>query len=136
MCGISGIVYKNGQSIQQTVIQKMNDRISHRGPDGAGFYFYENIAFGHRRLAIIDLSDEGKQPMAYDKENLIITFNGEIYNYKELKEELLQQGYVFNNQTDTEVILAAYQAWGEKCVERFNGMWSFAVLDKKNNTIF
>lgn len=113
----------------------MNDSIRHRGPDGEGFFFGENFAFGHRRLSILDLSTDGSQPMTYREKN-VITFNGEIYNYIELREELKNECYTFHTQTDTEVILAAYDYWGESCVERFNGMWSFVIYDKERNELF
>ncbi len=133
MCGISGIISKKAiESID--LIKAMNDLINHRGPDGEGFYYNENFNFGHRRLSIIDLSILGKQPMIY-REN-VITYNGEIYNYLELKEELLTLGYDFTSTTDTEVILAAYDFWGVECVHKFNGMWAFAIYDKKNDSIF
>lgn len=135
MCGISGIINRNNAPIDNRLIQNMNDCISHRGPDGEGFFIGENFAFGHRRLSILDLSKDGSQPMEYQSNN-IITFNGEIYNYIELREELKTLGYPFHTQTDTEVILAAYDHWGDKCVERFNGMWSFAIYNKNKNIIF
>lgn len=132
----------------------MNDATTHRGPDGEGFFFYGNfvediqlekmvsspsgdlnVAFGHRRLSIIDLSEQGHQPMHYQN-RYWITYNGEIFNYIELKEELGQLGYKFNGQTDTEVILAAYDAWGIDCQNRFNGMWAFAIFDLKKETCF
>lgn len=135
MCGISGIITKNNSSVNRVGIQKMNDCIAHRGPDAEGFYFDNNIGFGHRRLSILDLSELGSQPMKYG-EDLIITYNGEVYNYIELRTTLKGLGYTFRSETDTEVILASYQEWGEKCVERFNGMWAFAILDKKRNIVF
>jgi asparagine synthase (glutamine-hydrolysing) len=113
----------------------MNQLIFHRGPDGDGIYFGNNFAFGHRRLAIIDLSDDGHQPMAY-LDNYVIIYNGEIYNYIEIRETLIDKGYTFNSKSDTEVILAAYDYWGEQCVMHFNGMWSFALHDKKKNILF
>lgn len=113
----------------------MNDLIIHRGPDDEGFYFGENFAFGHRRLAILDLSSDGHQPMSY-LDKYIITYNGEIYNFIELREELQRYGYHFQSKTDTEVILASYHQWGNNCVEKFNGMWSFAIYDKDNKTLF
>jgi asparagine synthase (glutamine-hydrolysing) len=128
--------------------------ISHRGPDGEGFFFAGNfindfnlekitsvksqninVAFGHRRLSIIDLSIQGHQPMNY-MNRYWITYNGEIYNYIELKEELKELGYTFKSQTDTEVILAAYDAWGVDCQNKFNGMWAFALFDTKKEVIF
>ncbi|MBS1589312.1 MAG: asparagine synthase (glutamine-hydrolyzing) [Bacteroidetes bacterium] len=135
MCGISGIINKNGSKVDKNYIQKINDLISHRGPDDEGFYFEKNFAFGHRRLSILDLSRDGHQPMHY-LEKYVITYNGEVYNYLEIKEELIKYGYVFNSHTDTEVILASYDKWKEECVNRFNGMWAFAIYDKQEDKIF
>ncbi len=140
MCGISGIIYKNNNNeIQHEVeneIKKMNDLISHRGPDDAGFFFGENFAVAHRRLSIIDLSSCGSQPMGYMDDRYLISYNGEIYNYLEIRKVLKQYGYVFHTNTDTEVILAAYAEWGEKCVDKFNGMWAFAIFDKEKKYFF
>jgi asparagine synthase (glutamine-hydrolysing) len=134
MCGISGIIKKDS-AVTQEEIKKINNIASHRGPDGEGYFLENNLALGHRRLSIIDLSDNGKQPMSY-LERYVITFNGEIYNYIELREELVSLGYKFKSKTDTEVILAAYDKWGEGCVNKFNGMWAFAILDKKEKIVF
>lgn len=135
MCGISGIINLNGEEVDQNQLKIMNDLVAHRGPDGEGFYVDSIIGFGHRRLSIIDLTAQGNQPMHY-MDNLTITYNGEIYNYIEIKEELSNVGYVFNSKTDTEVVLAAYDYWGEECVQYFNGMWSFAIYDKKSKKVF
>lgn len=135
MCGISGIINKNGLAVDKREIQKINNMISHRGPDDEGFYFEKNFAFGHRRLSILDLSKDGHQPMYY-LDKYVITYNGEVYNYIEIKEELVNYGYTFYSNTDTEVILASYDKWGENCVNKFNGMWSFAIYDKEKNIIF
>lgn len=135
MCGISGVINKQFININPDEIKIINDLIAHRGPDDEGFYFGENFALGHRRLSILDLSSDGHQPMMY-MDKYIITYNGEIYNYVEIKNELLQEGYQFNSKTDTEVILAAYDKWGFECVKRFNGMWSFAIHDKEKNILF
>lgn len=135
MCGITGIIMKDFSSVDSKRLKEMNDSIQHRGPDGEGFYYYGNVGFGHRRLSILDLSDLGAQPMKYG-ENLTITYNGEVYNYIEIRESLKQKGYVFTSGTDTEVILASYQEWGEECVHRFNGMWAFAIHDIKRNIVF
>jgi len=140
MCGISGIINKKATSrnLLEREIKKMNSLIIHRGPDDEGYYFGNNFAFGHRRLAILDLSKAGRQPMKYKGKNgeYIIVYNGEIYNFLELKEELIRKGYKFKTNTDTEVILASYDWWGENCVSRFNGMWAFAIYDKKKDIIF
>lgn len=135
MCGISGIINKNKKVVEKSEIKNINDLISHRGPDDEGFYMEKNFAFGHRRLSILDLTSDGHQPMHY-LHRYTITYNGEIYNYLEIKEELLKDGYIFSSHTDTEVILASYDKWGEKCVEKFNGMWAFAIYDNEKEIIF
>ena len=135
MCGISGIINQLDKAVESQEIRKINNLIAHRGPDDEGFYFRENFAFGHRRLSILDLSSDGHQPMHY-LDRYTITYNGEIYNYLEIKEELLSFGYKFHSETDTEVILASYDKWGEECVTKFNGMWAFAIYDRKKNIIF
>lgn len=136
MCGISGIVSFSAEKISSEVLQEMNDIISHRGPDGEGFFInsVENVGFGHRRLSVIDLSENASQPMR--RGDIVITYNGEIYNYLELKEELQQLGFSFGTESDTEVILAAYQTWGKDCVQRLNGMWAFLILDETQNSVF
>jgi asparagine synthase (glutamine-hydrolysing) len=136
MCGIAGLVNRKNNPCEKDVLQRMTDAVAHRGPDGEGQYFWRSVGLGHRRLAIIDLTECGHQPMAYGNEALVIVFNGEVYNYRELREELEQSGSCFRSQSDTEVILASYSAWGPDCVTRFNGMWAFAILDKKRNQIF
>ena len=135
MCGISGKINKNNSSVSEKEIRSMNDLIIHRGPDSEGYFYGENFAFGHRRLSIIDLSPDGAQPMDYLGKYKII-YNGEVYNYIELKEDLKKLGYKFNSSSDTEVILAAYAEWGSDCVKRFNGMWGFAIFDSVKNIIF
>ena len=135
MCGISGIVKKSGAPVAPAEIEAITDPIVHRGPDGHGYHFGRGFAFGHRRLSIIDLSDLGRQPMAY-RGRYWITYNGEIYNYVELRAELVRLGHQFRSGTDTEVILAAYDEWGPDCVRRFNGMWAFALYDERRHAIF
>ncbi len=134
MCGIAGIICKDSMA-QETDIQKMLDVIVHRGPDGQGTFIEKNIAFGHRRLSIIDLSENSSQPMYY-KDKYVLVFNGEIYNYIEIREELISAGYTFNTTGDTEVLLAAYDKWGNDCVKKFNGMWAFALFDKQKQLVF
>jgi len=114
----------------------MVDAVAHRGPDGQGAYCDGPVGLGHRRLAIIDLTDDGAQPMTEAETGAVIVFNGEIYNYLELREELGAKGYAFRSQSDTEVILAAYREWGPDCVRRFNGMWAFAIHDPAHKTVF
>ena len=135
MCGISLIVSKENNEKTLNKIYEINSLIEHRGPDGDGFHFYKNISIGHRRLSIIDLSDKGAQPMSYG-DDLVLSYNGEIYNYIEIRKELIAKGYKFNSGTDSEVILAAYKEWGEECVNKFNGMWAFVLLDKKRDILF
>lgn len=173
MCGISGIINLKGFESQN--IKKINDLISHRGPDDEGYILFDDkyhlpvclggkstpkdvfsadiqykpikeiedykiqntkIAFGHRRLSILDLSSAGHQPMSYAKGRFWTVFNGEIYNYLEIKKELLELGYSFISDSDTEVIIAAYQQWGAECQHKFNGMWAFVIYDCQNAEIF
>lgn len=131
MCGISGFTF-----CDKDLIAKMNDRIAHRGPDQEGIYCDDHVSLGHRRLSIIDLSEAGRNPMWNREKNVGIVFNGEIYNFQEIREELLKMGYTFNSKTDTEVIIYAYEAWGIECVKKFNGMWAFAIYDKSKGKIF
>lgn len=114
----------------------MTDIIRHRGPDGEGFWTASFVGFGHRRLAIIDLSPLGHQPMQNDDGTLVITYNGEVYNFQTLRIELESKGYPFHSKTDTEVVLKAYQEWGRDCVHKFNGMFAFAIWDAKKNELF
>jgi asparagine synthase (glutamine-hydrolysing) len=136
MCGIVGFCDLNGEPASRGVLERMTDRISHRGPDGEGYYTDGPVGLGHRRLAIIDLSPAGHQPMANESGDLVITYNGEIYNFQELRVELEALGYHFHSRTDTEVVLHAYNEWGESCVDRFNGMFAFAILDRKTQRLF
>lgn len=134
MCGISGLIKLNSEEVLPSELYLMTDIIKHRGPDDHGYFCFKNVGFGHRRLSILDLSDIGKQPMSY-LDRYHITYNGEIYNYLEIKSELLLLGYTFKSETDTEVIMAAYDAWGLECLQHFNGMWAFALLDKDKDEI-
>ncbi len=136
MCGIAGILNLNRQPVNIEILKKMTSVIEHRGPDGEGYWHDSNIGFGHKRLAIIDLTPNGNQPMINDDENLIIIYNGEVYNFPELRKILKSLGYKFHSRTDTEVILKSYQHWGNKCVEKFNGMFAFAIWDRKKKTLF
>ena len=136
MCGIAGILSPNHSAISNTVLQKMAHVLMHRGPDGEGIWINEkiNIGFAHRRLAIIDLSSAAAQPMHYMNRYSIV-YNGEIYNYKELKKDLQKAGYSFKSQSDTEVILAAYDCYRERCLQYFDGMFAFALWDEKQQTL-
>ena len=135
MCGISGLINKNNESVDMLEIKTITDIISHRGPDGEGFLLENNFALGHRRLAIIDVSAASDQPMWYENKYAIV-FNGEIYNYLEIKKDLEKLGYSFKTKSDTEVILIAYECWGFDCVKKFNGMWAFSIFDKERNILF
>lgn len=123
MCGISLIIDQTDRSIDSSLIKQMNDKVKHRGPNGEGSYMGKQFAIGHRRLAIVDLSEAGAQPM--QKNNDCISFNGMLYNYLELRAELSSYGYQFNSNSDTEVVLASCQHWGEAAFLKFNGMWAF-----------
>ena len=135
MCGISGIITSSNLKNEKNNLVKMTNIISHRGPDGFGYYQNEKVNFGHRRLSIIDITDGGHQPMTY-QEKYTITYNGEVYNYLEIKKTLVEFGYKFQSESDTEVILAAYDKWGVECVQYFNGMWAFAIHDTAKNIVF
>ena len=136
MCGIAGFINNNGMTALKEQVKKMTDTLIHRGPDSEGQYVYQNIGLGHRRLSILDLSENGKQPMLSHDGRYVIVFNGEIYNYVELKQELKELGASFQNNTDTEVIIEGYRYWGKDCVNRLNGMWAFVLYDQKENVIF
>lgn len=131
MCGICGFTYRD-----DSLIKRMNDSISHRGPDDEGTYVCDDISLGHRRLSIIDLSPSGHQPMFNEDKGLCIVFNGEIYNYLEVRQLLEKKGYRFTSSSDTEVILHAYEEWGKACLERFRGMFAFAIWDVKKKELF
>lgn len=133
MCGILGTF--NLDISKEKLIQCI-DKIKHRGPDAGGVWKDDLCGLGHRRLSILDLSDIGKQPMATEDERYFIVFNGELYNFLELRKELLQSGYHFRSNTDTEVVLNAYIEWGEKCLDKFNGMWAFAIYDRYRKRLF
>jgi len=135
MCGISGIIRKSGRPIVAEEIKAINNLAGHRGPDAEGYFLKGNFAMGHRRLAILDLTSAGNQPMTWH-DRYTIVYNGEIYNYVELRDELTASGYRFTTETDTEVILAAYDKWGRACVSRFNGMWAFALYDHGQEHVF
>lgn len=137
MCGISGIFNLNKRLVDVESLKSMNNAISHRGPDGDGFWFNQKgyLGLGHRRLSILDLSDLGKQPMSLGG-RYTITYNGEIFNFLEIKSDLEDLGYSFSSESDTEVILASYHQWGKECLERFNGMWAFAIWDDLKEELF
>jgi asparagine synthase (glutamine-hydrolysing) len=135
MCGVSGVVAKTEAVEARREVALMNAAVRHRGPDGEGIFSRPGLALGHRRLAILDLSEHGHQPMQRG-DRYWITYNGEIYNYRELREELVTMGETFHSGSDTEVILAAYARWGADCVHRFNGMWAFVIYDALEECLF
>lgn len=138
MCGINGSLTRKavGRGALGARVARMNDAIAHRGPDGSGVFERDGVSLGHRRLSIIDLSEAGAQPMQSADGALTLVFNGEIYNYLELAQELSALGCQFRSHSDTEVILHAYRMWGESCVRRFNGMWAFALWDERERRLF
>ena len=138
MCGIVGI-YSKQSNVTEISLKLMTNTIVHRGPDAEGHWVSESgtIGFGHRRLAIVDLSDGGAQPKSYREDNsLTITFNGEIYNYLELKDELHDEGVSFNTDSDTEVLLALYNRYGKDCLDKLDGMFAFSIWDERKQELF
>ncbi|MFQ5571212.1 MAG: asparagine synthase (glutamine-hydrolyzing) [Rhodothermales bacterium] len=136
MCGIAGICNLNGDPVSVMVLKHMADRIAHRGPDGEGFFSDGAVGLAHRRLAIIDLSEAGRQPMTNETEEIFLVYNGEIYNFQELRKELEALGHSFRSRTDAEMVVHAYEEWGEVCVHRFNGMFAFALWDRPRKQLF
>lgn len=136
MCGIAGKIDFSGEKVTRMYLKRMTDAIAHRGPDGEGQYVDRNVGIAHRRLSIIDLSPRASQPMISEKNDIVITYNGELYNYREIRKDLKEKGYKFYSDSDTEVVLYAYAEWGENCVSLFNGMFAFSIWDKRNNCIF
>jgi len=136
MCGITGIFdIRSRREFDQALIDRMNDSQSHRGPDGRGVYLSPGVALGHRRLSIIDVAT-GQQPLFNEDGSVVVVFNGEIYNFQQLIPELQSLGHTFRTKSDTEVIVHAWEAWGERCVERFRGMFAFALYDRGQDTLF
>lgn len=131
MCGIAGILRFDGLPADAGIIKRMTDTLAHRGPDGEGYHVSGPVGLGHRRLAIIDLSPMGRQPMPNEDDTIWLTFNGEIYNFRDLRRELETLGHRFRSATDSEVILHAYEQWGTECLHRFNGMFAFALWDSR-----
>ena len=136
MCGIAGVIQLDGAAPDPAGLHRMGAALAHRGPDGEGYKICGPAGLAHRRLAIIDLSDAGRQPMSNESGALWLTYNGEIYNYQPLRRELLALGHRFHSQTDSEVILHAYEAWGQDCLARFNGQFAFALWDGEKNGLW
>ncbi|MDH5191779.1 MAG: amidotransferase 1, exosortase A system-associated [Gammaproteobacteria bacterium] len=136
MCGIVGIFdTRSRREIDRVILERMNESQFHRGPDEGGIHVEPGVGLGHRRLSIIDLSS-GKQPLYNEDESVVVVYNGEIYNFKELTKELLAKGHVFRTHCDTEVIVHAWEEWGPSCVERFRGMFAFCIWDRNKQTLF
>lgn len=138
MCGIAGIFRFSSREVDVAEIKLLTDAIRHRGPDGEGCWLNssKSLGLGHRRLSILDLTDQGSQPMNYADGQLTVVFNGEIFNFLELREELISHGYSFVSDTDTEVLLASYHRWGKDCLKRFNGFWAFALWDERSKELW
>ncbi len=136
MCGIVGVCNLHGEPVLSELVDRLTALIAHRGPDGHGVYVDGAVGLGHRRLAIIDLSAAGAQPMANENGDVVLDYNGEIYNFQELRVELEACGHVFRSHTDSEVVVHAYEEWGRACVERFDGMFAFAIWDRPRRLLF
>ncbi len=135
MCGIAGIIYLDGRPVSPATLQRMTDAIAHRGPDGEGHWIDGEVGIGHRRLSIIDLSPAGRQPMMSPDHRFVLSYNGEIYNFRELRTELQAAGCWFHSQSDSEVVLHALALWGENAISRFNGMFAIALWDRKERRL-
>ena len=136
MCGITGIFdTRSGSAVSHAVLQRMNDALHHRGPDEGSLHLEPGLGFGHRRLSIIDIAT-GQQPLFNEDGSVVVVFNGEIYNYQSVMAELQAAGHVFKTKSDTEVIVHAWEQWGDKCVDRFRGMFAFALWDRNKQTLF
>ena len=135
MCGIVGLINLNSVAVAPPILKRMTDEIAHRGPDGEGHWIEGNVGLGHRRLAILDLSPAGHQPMVSADHRFVLTYNGEIYNFRELRAELQAIGYWFRSKTDSEVVLYALAEWGVQALDRFNGMFALALWDRKSQTL-
>ena len=135
MCGIVGLLNTDGRPVTSIELKKMTDSISHRGPDGEGHWIERNIGIGHRRLAIIDLTSAGKQPMVCPNNRYVLSYNGEIYNFLELRKELETLGCSFRSQSDSEIVLNSFAHWGTNCLQKFNGMFAFVIWDRKEKIL-
>ena len=132
MCGIAGkLLFNQNEYVSDLSIRKMTENLHHRGPDDTGIWTEKNIGLGHKRLSIIDLSPAGHQPMSNQNDSLRIVFNGEIYNFLELRKFLQKKGFLFKSHTDTETILYLYELYQEKCLQYLRGMFAFAIWDRE-----
>ena len=135
MCGIAGIFAFKEKIKESSLIDSMTDIIFHRGPDSGKTYIKDNVALGHRRLSIIDLSEKANQPLFSDEGDIVIAYNGEVYNFLEIKEKLLEKGYKFKTTSDTEVVLKAYQEFGVEAFKMLNGMYGLSIYDSKKKAL-
>ena len=136
MCGIVGVCHLNGEPASPDILRRMTDVVRHRGPDDEGIHCDGPVGLGSRRLAVIDLTVAGHQPMAAEAGAAVLVYNGELYNFKELRAELEGVGRRFKSRSDTEVVLRAYEEWGESCLDRFNGHFAFAIWDRPRQRLF
>src|SRR5262245_34484373 len=136
MCGLVGMMTFRGEKVNPSTIDRMANALRHRGPDDAGNFVQGPVGLGFRRLSILDLSPSGHQPMMSQDGRYVLVYNGEIYNYVELRQELAQLGYTFRSSGDTEVLLCAYAAWGKNCLPKLNGMWAFLIYDTLTGVLF
>jgi asparagine synthase (glutamine-hydrolysing) len=136
MCGLVSVVGVDGAAVDRVTVSRMSRSLRHRGPDDEGTYVHRSVGLGFRRLSILDLSPAGHQPMSSSCGEFVIVFNGEIYNYLELRDELESLGHRFRSRGDTEVLLYSYLQWGRDCLERLNGMWAFVIHDRRRNVLF
>ena len=135
MCGVAGLIHLNGGQVSQLMLKRMTDSIAHRGPDGEGYWFEENVGIGHRRLAIIDLSSDANQPMISNSKRYVLSYNGEIYNYREIRAELETKNIRFRSNSDTEVVVEALAFWGSDALIKFNGMFALALWDREEKSL-
>src|SRR4051812_34555761 len=135
MCGIAGLLDPTGSAVDRDVVRAMTTALTRRGPDGAAYWFGRGVGLGHRRLKVIDLSDAAAQPMGNEDGAVQVVFNGEIYNFADLRAELLGHGHVFRSKSDTEVIVHGYEVWGDAVVARLDGMFAFALWDARRQRL-
>lgn len=136
MCGICGVISFDDKPIDRIILENMTNTLIHRGPDDFGIYINGKVGLGHRRLSIIDITSAGHQPMTNEDKSIWLTYNGEIYNFTELKKYLIKKGHIFKSHTDTEMVIHSYEEWGENCIEKFNGMFAFGLYDFAQKKLF
>ena len=135
MCGLAGIALTQGRTLDPSLLRRMNGTLAHRGPDGEGIFVDRNVGLAHRRLSIIDLA-AGAQPLFNEDESVVVVFNGEIYNYRQLTAELVASGHVFRTQSDTETLVHLYEQYGMEMLSRLRGMFAFALYDRRERALY